>query len=130
MKITHVAIGIVVDDGLVLVSRRRSADPLGGYWEFPGGKVEPGETPEQCLHRELREELNITVAIRSPFPTFEYSYPHVKVCLHPFLCDHLDGEATPLAADEVRWIRADELSSYRFPDANDNLLKDLRTILS
>jgi mutator protein MutT len=130
MKLTHVAIGIVVRNGQVLICRRRAIDPLAGYWEFPGGKVEPGESPAHCLHRELCEELAIQVAIRTTIDPFEYTYPHVKVVLHPFLCDHVDGEAVPLAADELRWVRPTDLIIYRFPPANDDLLEQIRHMLA
>jgi mutator protein MutT len=128
-KVTHVAIGIVVRDGKVLICRRRADDPLSGYWEFPGGKIEPGESPAECLHRELLEELAIGVCIRTTLDTIEYAYPHIKVHLHPFLCDHIAGEAKPLAAEELRWIRPTELADYKFPPANDDLLKHLLALI-
>ena len=129
MKLTHVAIGIVLRDRQVLICRRRAADPLAGYWEFPGGKVEPGETPADCLHRELQEELAIKITIRTALPPFEYTYPHAKVFLHPFICDQVDGDAQPLAAEELKWVTPAELASYRFPPANDDLLEILREAL-
>jgi 8-oxo-dGTP diphosphatase len=129
MKLTHVAIGIVIRDQLVLICRRRAIDSLAGYWEFPGGKVEPGESPEDCLHRELAEELGIKVSIRKAIEPFIYTYPHMKVYLLPFICDHMEGEACPLAADELKWIRPAELANYRFPPANDDLLSILRQTL-
>jgi len=130
MKLIHVAIGIVLRNGLVLICRRRATDPLAGCWEFPGGKVEPAESPTECLRRELREELTIEITIRTALDPFEYTYPHVKVFLHPFVCDHMEGEAKPLAAEELRWIRPSELNEFKFPPANDDLLVRLHRLLT
>jgi len=125
MKTTEVAIGIVLRGGQVLICRRRSDAALAGYWEFPGGKVETGESVADCLHRELREELGIQVRIREPLSSIEHTYPQGKVLLYPFVCDHVDGEATPLASAELRWTAPAELANYEFPAANDDLIKRL-----
>ncbi len=122
MKIVDVAIGIIVNGAKLLICRRRQSGPLSGYWEFPGGKCEPGEAPRECLARELREELGTTAAISYAFDTIEHAYPAVHVRLHPFLCVHDGSEPQPLACDELRWIPVAELGDYQFPEANSVLI--------
>lgn len=119
----HVAIGIVRDEGRVLVSRRPYGGMLGGLWEFPGGKVEPGETPEAALHRELREEVGLTVDVVGTLPLVDHAYTHLRVTLHPFLCrlreaDPRIGEARP-----QRWIRPEELPDHPMPRANRKVIE-------
>src|SRR3954471_6285129 len=96
MKRIEAAIGIVAR-GLngavqVLVCQRKEDDELGGYWEFPGGKCEDGETLEECLRRELDEELAITARPLARLTTIEHDYPHALIRLHPFVCQHESGE--------------------------------------
>lgn len=121
----EVAIGIVIRQGRVLICRRRKDDHLAGYWEFPGGKREPGETLEQCLERELAEELSIRVTPFHAFPPIDHDYATVSVRLYPYLCRCDGGEAQPSACDELRWVQPHELPNYRFPPANDELIRDL-----
>ena len=80
---TEVAVGILIrDDGALLLSTRPEGKPYAGYWEFPGGKIEPGETVEQALRRELHEELGITIGAAQPWKVTEHDYPHALVRLH------------------------------------------------
>jgi mutator protein MutT len=120
-----VAIAIVVRDGCVLICQRRHDDPLGGFWEFPGGKREPNESDEQCLIRELREELAIAARPTQPLAAFDHDYPHVRVRLHPYLCEHTSGEPRAIAADRVVWVPADDLLGYKFLPANHALVRTL-----
>jgi A/G-specific adenine glycosylase len=123
MKEIDVVIGLVCRDGKILISQRRQQDPLGGYWEFPGGKQEPGESREQCLVRELAEELAIRVRALEPLQSVTYDYAEVRVHLHPFFCEHVDGEPQPLASQRLTWAAAHDLHHYRFPPANDSLIR-------
>ena len=125
MKRIDVAIGIVQRDGKVLICQRRQQDHLAGFWEFPGGKLEAGELCEQCLVRELAEEVGIEVRPIEALAAIEYDYPAVHVRLHPYLCEWLSGEAKPLAAQQVLWVDADDLAGFRFPPANDGLIGEL-----
>jgi mutator protein MutT len=129
-KRVEVAIGIVARGGRVLVCRRREdgADAFAGLWEFPGGKCEPEETPETCVRRELREELGIEVTPTAKLAVIEHQYPTVHVRLHPFVCRLDAGEPSAMSAAEARWVGCDELSGYRFPEANAGLLKALAGI--
>ena len=120
-----VAIGIIVHKGQILICQRRAHGPLGGFWEFPGGKQEPGETPEQCLRREISEELGITIQPLDRLETIEWQYPTVAVQLHPFLCELTAGEPAPLAAQQIAWVKPPALLEYAFPPANRELIDAL-----
>lgn len=122
----HIAVGIVDDGrGNVLIARRRDDAMLGGLWEFPGGKVEPGEKPEQAVIRELNEETGLNTAVLRPFITVKHAYSHFKITLHSFLCIRISGEASARESAEVRWIRPEELNNYPFPKANRKLTEAL-----
>ncbi len=120
-----VAIGIVVRDGQVFIDRRRYGGLLGGLWEFPGGKVESGETVEQALVRELREEFGMAVEIADPLDPVRHAYSHLRVTLHPRLCrfrsmDDRVGEGRPW-----KWVRPEELTEHPMPRANRKIIEGL-----
>src|SRR5439155_23562715 len=117
------AIAIVVRAGLVLICQRKADDTFGGLWEFPGGKQEEGETLEECLARELREELNITARLILRLPPIEHDYPELQIRLHPFVCEHEFGDPELLECQCARWIDPSELSAYEFPSANGELIE-------
>ena len=123
MRKIDVAIGMVCREGKVLICQRRSGDAFGGYWEFPGGKQEPDESPEQCLARELAEEVAIRVCIFATLDVIQYDYDEVRVRLHPFACNLLEGDPQPLACQQLAWVTPSEFPRYRFPAANDALLR-------
>ena len=124
MERVDAAIAIVFREHQVLVCQRKDDDDLGGYWEFPGGKCEPGETLEQCLSRELLEELAITARPIARLSTIEHDYPHVQVRLHPFVCSHEHGEVSHIECQASRWIDPPTLRDYRFPPANESLIEE------
>ena len=125
--VIDVAIGLVWKDGRVLIARRPGGVHLGGLWEFPGGKVEPGETPEACLLREIQEELCIEAEVVGRREVIEYTYLERAVRLHPIDCRWLSGEPHPAGCEEPRWVSPGELSGYEFPPANAPLLASLRS---
>jgi 8-oxo-dGTP diphosphatase len=125
MKRVDVAIAIVCRQRKVLICRRRRQDHLGGFWEFPGGKLEAGETIQQCLARELREELDIAIEPITQLPMIEHDYPDVLVRLHPYICTHRAGEPKPIGCDELIWIDPNGLREYEFPPANKQLIEQL-----
>lgn len=119
--IPHKHIGVAViwnDAGQILIDRRRQEGLLGGMWEFPGGKIEPGETVEQCIRREIQEELGIEVAVGNRLITIDHAYSHFRVTLNVHHCQHVSGEPQPLECDEVKWVAVEELDHYPFPAAN------------
>jgi A/G-specific adenine glycosylase len=107
-----VTAAVIRRGGLVLIARRPPNGLLGGMWEFPGGKVEPGEALPDCLKREIREELGIEVRVEEPFGIYQHAYTHFKVTLHAFCCQVLEGEPQPLHASEIRWVIPDQLADF------------------
>ena len=122
----QVSAGLLFRDSKVLVTQRPAESHLGGLWEFPGGKLEPGETFEQSLVRELREELGIEVAVEAMFEEITHDYPDRRVHLKFYLCRLLVGEPRALGCAGVKWIAKAELAGHDFPAADARLLEKLR----
>lgn len=133
-KLINVAVGVLLkrhEDGWrVLIAKRPATGVLSGYWELPGGKIAPGESPADCLVREFDEELAITVRIGKALTVIEHEYPHGRVRLHAFFCEHQAGEAKDMEVAEHRWVRPNELANYRFPPANEPLTRQIIAALS
>lgn len=125
MKLIDVAAGLVFCRGQLLITRRLHNDHLGGLWEFPGGKRERGESFEQCLHRELWEELAIEVTIRKFYESVEHSYPGRTISLRFFVCALLRGEPQAIGCSEWKWISREQLNAHEFPPADTSLLGQL-----
>ncbi len=121
-----VAAAILECQGKFLLTRRRLDVHQGGLWEFPGGKQEVGETLEQCLQRELQEELDIEVADIQLFYNLRHRYPEKEVELYFFTCSIVQGEPKPLGSLGIAWVPKQELALYDFPEAD---LPVLRIIL-
>ena len=111
----EIGVGVVWKDGRVLIARRPSSGLLAGLWEFPGGKQQPGETIQQCVRREVREELAIDVTVGAHMMTVKHAYSHFKVTLHFYTCEHQHGEAQALGCSAWRWARPHELTQHAFP---------------
>lgn len=118
-----VGIALIRRGDTVLICRRPPHVPLGGYWEFPGGKREANETIEQCVVRECREELGIRVVPIRRLDVIEHTYEHGRVRLFPFICDLASGEPAAQQAEEMRWVSPSELADYPFPPANKPILR-------
>ncbi len=112
-----VTAGVIERQGRVLIARRCNGH-LAGCWEFPGGKVEPGEGLAECLVRELREELGIEVEVLAPFPPVEHAYPGGTVRLYGFRCRWLGGQPRPRDHDRIAWVRPDELGAFTLAPAD------------
>ena len=125
-RIIEVSAGLIFRDGRLLITQRHAAAHLGGLWEFPGGKREPGESFEQCLARELREELGVEVSVGELFATVTHAYPEKTVHLQFHLSCIPRGEPQPLGCAALRWVNQSELDDYTFPAADARLLKKLR----
>ncbi len=126
MKVVEVAAGLVYREGRYLIAKRKPDVHLAGFWEFPGGKREPGETFEDCLERELFEELNIRIGTPVPFQVVRYQYPEKTVELHFFRCGIESGQATAVDCAEIRWVWPHELEDFEFPPADRPILEALR----
>lgn len=107
-----VTAAVIHRDGQVLIARRPENGLLGGMWEFPGGKIEPGETLPDCLKREIREELGVEIQVGEPFGVYRHGYTHFKVTLHAFCCRLQDREPQALEASELRWATPVELKDF------------------
>jgi 8-oxo-dGTP diphosphatase len=116
-----VTAAVIEHEGRYLVTRRQRGVHLEGYWEFPGGKCEPGESLADCLRRELREELGADAMIGEEIFTVTHKYPEKSVELH-FLSCRLLGEPAPLLGQEMRWVTREDFRSLQFPPADDELI--------
>jgi mutator protein MutT len=122
----EVAAGLIRDDaGRYLITQRRRGSHLAGLWEFPGGKVEAGETPAACLRRELSEELSADFTVGELVETVRWEYPDRTVVLHFFDCQHASGDITPTEGQTMEWIEPARLPDYDFPPADRELIQRL-----
>jgi A/G-specific adenine glycosylase len=121
----QIAVGLVWDEGNLLIDQRPNKGLLGGLWEFPGGKIETGETHEQALRREIREELGVEIEVGDYFMAVEHAYTHLRVTLHVYHCLYRSGEPQALACQNWRWVRPAELKSFAFPNANRRIIDRL-----
>jgi 8-oxo-dGTP diphosphatase len=132
IKVVLVAACALVDpDGRVLLARRPEGKPMAGLWEFPGGKVEDGERPEQTLIRELREELGIVVneACLAPLTFASHTYPDFHLLMPLYVCRRWDGTVIALEGQRLAWVRANRLRDYPMPPADEPLVSHLMALL-
>jgi 8-oxo-dGTP diphosphatase len=131
-KLVLVAACALVDtDGRVLIAQRPAGRPMAGLWEFPGGKVEAGERPEQTLIRELKEELGIVVteACLAPLTFASHSYPDFHLLMPLYVCRRWEGLVTALEGQQLAWVRANRLRDYPMPPADEPLVAHLTALL-
>jgi 8-oxo-dGTP diphosphatase len=126
-----VACALVDKDGRVLIAQRPPGKALSGLWEFPGGKLQPGEGPETCLIRELREELGITVeaACLAPLSFASYAYEKFHLLMPLFICRKWQGIAMPLEGQRLAWVRPGKLPDHEMPPADAPLIPALIDLL-
>ena len=126
MRVIEVAAGLIRHEGRYLIARRKPGIHLAGFWEFPGGKRETGESLEECLRRELFEELRIRVDLPILYQIVRHDYPEKTVELHFFRCVVEEGQATPVDCAEIRWVLPEELPHYEFPPADRVIIEALQ----
>jgi len=125
MKVVHVAAGIIVRDQQVFISKRSSEQHQGDKWEFPGGKVEPGESVLEALTRELKEEVNLEVVNAHVFHQLEFDYGDKVVQLDFYLVDNFEGVGEGLEGQQTEWVNIHDLTNYTFPAANQVIVEML-----
>ena len=121
----RVSLGIIERRGRYLICQRPRGTFLGGYWEFPGGKRERGESPQACLRRELLEELGLTVRVLQQVCTMRHRYPSGTILFSVFRCVIARGRPHPIEVAALRWVKPAQFHRYRFPPANRSLLRAL-----
>lgn len=125
MKTTEVTAAILWNKGKILIGRRPVGDELANKWEFPGGKIEEGETPEQCLKREIREELGIIVEVGEFFAESTYAYPKGAIRLLAYFTRWERGEISPQVHKEIKWVPVNELQQYDLAPADIPIAEEL-----
>lgn len=126
MTVVEVAAGLICHEGRYLIAKRKAGVHLAGFWEFPGGKRESGETLEECLQRELFEELSIRINTPIPFRIIRHAYSEKTVELHFFRCAIEEGLAAPLDCAEIRWVYPHEMEGFQFPPADRPIIDALQ----
>ncbi|MAU22506.1 MAG: 8-oxo-dGTP diphosphatase MutT [Martelella sp.] len=125
------ACALIDTDGRILLAQRPEGKSLAGLWEFPGGKVEPGETPEACLIREMEEELGITtkVACLAPLTFASHTYDDFHLLMPLFVCRRYQGIPKGQEGQAIKWVRAKDLRDYPMPPADEPLIPILQDLL-
>ncbi len=129
--LTVAACALVDTDARVLIAQRPAGKPMAGLWEFPGGKVETGERPEETLIRELKEELGIVVnqACLAPLTFASHTYPDFHLLMPLYVCRRWEGAVTALEGQKLAWVRPNRLRDYPMPPADEPLVSHLMTLL-
>ena len=125
MKNIHVSAAIIMKDNKIFVTQRGYGE-FKDWWEFPGGKIEEGETPEECLKREIKEELEADINIDKYLCTVEYDYPNFHLKMECFICSLIDGHLELVEAEDAKFIIKDQLDSIDFLPADLLVVKELK----
>ena len=125
-KHIEVVAAIIVRDGRIFATQRGYGE-WKDWWEFPGGKVEPGESPEDALKREIREELATEIEVDELLTTVEYDYPKFHLTMHCYLCTIISGDLTLLEHEDARWLALDELDCVKWLPADKDVIEKLST---
>ena len=125
MKSIEVVAAIIKDKDKILATRRGYGEFI-NMWEFPGGKVEPGETKEEALHREIQEELKVSISIDKYLKTIEYDYPNFHLVLHSYLCSISEGTIQLMEHNAAKWVTKSEIDSLEWLPADDEIIRLLK----
>ena len=131
-KLVMVAsIALIDANDQILIAKRPNKKHLSGFWEFPGGKVEKGESPENALVREVKEELNIDINNKciAPLTFSEFNYEKFHLLLLLYVCRRWEGEPMSMEKNEIKWVKANTLRQYKMPPADDSLIYSLQDLL-
>ena len=128
MKTVSVAAAVILRDGKVFATQR-GYGAYKDYWEFPGGKIEPGETAEEALEREIREELDTEIAVEAPFARVEYDYPEFHLSMQCFTCRVIRGSLVLKEHEDAAWLDWDRLDDVRWLPADETVISRLRELL-
>ena len=127
LKIIKAAAAIITKGDLFLITKRMARSPMGHCWEFPGGKIEAGETVEECIVRECREEIDVTVKPLRRVKDLWYDYPHGRIHLYFVLCELVSGTLRAVECSDFRWIKVEEFPKFEFPPADVGVIEELMT---
>lgn len=122
----RVTAAVIEKEGSILIAKRKKDDKLFNLWEFPGGKIEEGESPEECLKREIREELGVIISVGEYIGSSYYEYDHISIELMAYMAKWISGVFSPIAHDEIRWIKPKELDRYEFAPADIPIVRILK----
>ncbi len=125
MKTIHVVAAVIRDDNKIFATARGYGEFKGG-WEFPGGKIEPGETPQEALIREIQEELDTEISVGELIDTIEYDYPKFHLSMDCFWCSIINGDLTLKEAEDAKWLTADELDSVEWLPADVTIIEKVK----
>ena len=125
-----VSIALINNYDQVLIAKRANNKHLAGFWEFPGGKVEKDETPENALIREVKEELNVDINNKciAPLSFSEFDYKNFHLLLLLYICRRWEGKPLPMEENELKWVKPSMLRKYKMPPADDSLIYSLQDL--
>jgi A/G-specific adenine glycosylase len=126
IKKIEVSAAVILRSGKTYIQQRPQKGLMGGLWEFPGGKIEKGETPEECLIREIKEELGVPIKIKEKLMTIQHSYTQFRVTLHVFNCRLTSGKIRATSCEQWKWVSPQNMSQYPFPAANVKIVDHLK----